>query len=406
MATADLLITHASELITLKSGPRHGSQMDDLEIVRDGALAIKGARIVAMGPSAEVVKDFAAPMVVSAEGRCVLPGFVDAHTHPIFADYREQEFDQRLRGLSYQEIARRGGGIMASVRGVRTLADAELRARLKQRANGFLRHGTTTIEAKSGYGLSADAEIRSLEALRDVARDHPLEMVATFLGAHECPPEFGGLRGNYLAHLASDVLPRVREQSLAEYCDIFCDVGVFSPDESIAYLTAARDLGFKLRVHADELADFRRLARGRRSTRRQRRPPHLHDQGGHRAAQGAARVSPILLPGTVLSLGMKRLPDARGMIDAGLPVVIASDFNPGTCPTQSMPAMIALACQMLRMTVAEAIAASTINAAASLGRERSLGSLAIGKQADVVILSSASHLSLVTVWTGTLSISW
>jgi imidazolonepropionase len=393
MAMVDLLVTHASELVTLASGPRFGSRMDDLAIIEGGALAVKGERIVAVGKTEEILKNFAAPNVISAEGRCVLPGFVDAHTHPVFADFRDREFDLRLRGTSYQEIARQGGGILSSVRGLRAISDQDLRARLKERFDGFLRRGTTTIEAKSGYGLSGEHEIRSLTALADVAREHALEVAPTFLGAHDCGPEFGSDRAGYLTHLTQEVLPRVSEQGLAEFCDIFCDVGVFAPEESLQYLMAAQKAGFRLRVHADELGD----SGGSRIA------ADLHAMSAdhliYTTPQGiarlkAARVSPVLLPGTVLSLGSSHMPDARAMIEAGLPVVIATDFNPGTCPTQSMPAMIVLACQMLRLTVAEAISASTINAAASLGRERLIGSLEMGKQADLIVVKSPTHLAL------------
>jgi imidazolonepropionase len=393
MATADLLVTHASELVTLASGPRFGPRMDDLAIIENGALAVKGERIVAVGKTEDVLKNFAAPTVISAEGRCVLPGFVDAHTHPIFAGFRDQEFDLRLRGTPYQEIARQGGGIMSSVRGLREMSYQDLRARLQERFDNFLRHGTTTIEAKSGYGLSGEHEIRSLVALADVARQHPLEVAATFLGAHDCGPEFGGNRAGYLEHLAQEVLPQVSEQSLAEFCDIFCDVGVFAPEESLQYLMAAQKLGFRLRVHADELGDSggSRIAADLHASS----ADHLiYTTSQGIARLKAAHVSPVLLPGTVLSLGSKRMPDARAMIEAGLPVVIATDFNPGTCPTQSMPAMIVLACQMLRLTVAEAISASTINAASSLGRERLIGSLEVGKQADLIVIRSPTHLAL------------
>lgn len=390
----DLLITNAREIVTLSGPvPRVGAALDDAAVVPDGAIAVTGDRIVAVGPAADVASRHTPQRTLDARGGTVLPGFVDAHTHPVFGATREAEFDMRLRGRTYQEITAAGGGIFSSVRSLRETDTATLIELVRGRFDRFLAMGTTTIEAKSGYGLNREDELRSLEVLRDVAAEHPLEVVPTFLGAHQCPKEWQDDREGYLDHLNDVVLPEVRARGLAEAVDIFCDEGAWTVAESEKHLSAAKAQGFSLRVHADELARLgaAEMAAGFGAAS----ADHLCRIGDEGiAALAAAGTTAVLLPGTVQSLGVKAIPPARAMIDAGVIVALATDFNPGTSYVISMPVCIAIACTLMRMTAAEALAAATINAAWSLGRADRIGSIEPGKQADFVVIDRPSHLFL------------
>ena len=397
MTDVDLLIVHADEIAAPAGrGPRRGRAMDEIEIVRDGALAVQARRIVAVGATAGIEARFAAPRVHDARGCFIVPGFVDAHTHPVFAATREREFDQRLRGVSYEEITRQGGGIFRSVEDLRAAGDAAVAARVRAHLRGFLAAGTTTVECKSGYGLAWSDERRSLEILRDEAARPglaALRVVPTFLGAHQVPQEFRERRADWVAELTRTMLPEVKRLGLARYCDVFCDAGAFTVEEARSVLGAARDLGLGLRVHAEELAPSggARLAAELRAAS----ADHLvHVDDAAIDALGAAGVVPVLLPGTVFSLGLRRAPPARRMIERGLPVAIATDFNPGTSHLQSPLLLIALACQVLKLTVAEALTAATANAAASLGLAQECGALQPGMSADAVLVRGSSHLLL------------
>lgn len=394
MDDVDLLIVHADEVATPAGrGPRRGAQQDELLVVRDGALAVRGGRIVAVGATAELQARCRAAATHDARGCFVVPGFVDAHTHPAFVATREAEYDLRLRGVSYQEITRRGGGIFRSVDDLRAADDATLAASLREHLAGFLAAGTTTVECKSGYGLRWDDERRSLELLASEAARLPLRVVPTFLGAHQVPREFRDRRDEWVRELARGMLPEVKRLGLARWCDVFCDVGAFTVEESRAVLAAARELGFGLRVHAEELgaSGGARLAAelGAASA------DHLvHVDDAAIDAMGAAGVAPILLPGTVFALGLKQAPPARRMIERGLPLAIATDFNPGTSWLRSPLLLISLACQVLRLTVAEALTAATANAAASLRLADECGALLPGLSADAVLIRGGSHLLL------------
>ncbi|MEW6742850.1 MAG: imidazolonepropionase [Planctomycetota bacterium] len=393
MRTVDLILERAAELVTLAGGPRAGRRLDDLALIPDGAIAVEHGRIVAVGTSAEIATSYSSAHVIDACGRCVLPGFVDCHTHPVFGATREAEFDQRIRGLTYEEITARGGGIFSSVRSLRATPTEELRRAVRRRFDEFIRLGTTTIEAKSGYGLEGSHELRSLEVLRDVAATHPLEVSATFLGAHQCPPEHQADRDGYIRLLTEKLMPQIRQQGLAESCDVFCEKGVFSLAESRRILQRARELGFRLRLHADQLHPLggAELA----SELGAASADHLeHATAAALKGMREAGVVAVLLPGSVYSLGLRAVPDARAMIAEGLTVALATDFNPGTSFIQSMPMVISIACAILKLTVAEAVAAATINAAHSLGRGEQLGSLEPGKQADFIVLDRPSHLFL------------
>jgi imidazolonepropionase len=397
MTAADLLIVHAEEIATpARSGPRRGREMDELSVLRDGAIAVKDGRIAAVGPSEELLRTFRAARLHDARGCFVVPGFVDCHTHPVFVATREREFDQRLRGLSYEEITRRGGGIFRSVEDLRAASDEAIAACVRGHLRGFLAAGTTTVECKSGYGLTWRDERRSLEILRDEAGRPPLRdlrVEPTFLGAHQVPPELRERRGDWVRELSTAMLPEVRRLGLARFCDVFCDAGAFSVEEARAVLSAAREQGLGLRVHAEELAPTggARLAAELKAAS----ADHLvHVDDESIDAMGEAGVVPVLLPGTVFSLGLKKAPPARRMIERGLPVAIATDFNPGTSHLQSPLLLIALACQVLGLTAAEALTAATANAAASLGLSRECGALLPGLSADAVLVRGNSHLLL------------
>jgi imidazolonepropionase len=354
-------------------------------IVRDGRIESVGPR-----PEIEIPGD---AEIADAERGIVLPGFVDAHTHPVFAGTRADEYEQRAEGATYAEIAARGGGIRATVRRTRAAGEADLFESASRYAEWFLRGGTTTIEAKSGYGLSLDAELKILRVVRQLAARQRLRYVPTFLGAHEIPDEYRGRIGEYVALVIHEMLPRVAAENLAEYCDVFCEPGVFPPEEARVVLQAARDLGLGLRLHADQFtpdAGAHLAAELGAAT-----ADHLEATtiDGLKALQ-AAKVQPVLLPASVYNLGSTRYPAARQMIALGLPVALATDFNPGSSPTASMPMALSLACTHMKMTPAEAIAAATINAAYSLGRGGRIGSLEPGKLADFVIHDCADYREL------------
>ncbi len=323
-------------------------------------------------------------MVIDAGHRVVMPGFVDAHTHPVFAGNRANEFEQRTAGATYREISARGGGIRSTVRATRNASLNDLVRIGKRYSEWFLRGGTTTIEAKSGYGLTIEDELKILRAIKQLDQETPLNYVPTFLGAHDIPFEYKTRRQMYVSLVINEMLPRVAEEKLAEYCDVFCENEVFTNDETWEILSAARCHGLGLRIHADQLSlsGGAKLAAELNATT----ADHLeHTDSEGIAALKAAKIQPVLLPGAVYALGSNRYPPAREMIDAGLAVVLATDFNPGSSPTPSMATILSIACTQMKMTPAEAITAATINAAYSLGRGDEIGSLEKGKRADFVI---------------------
>jgi imidazolonepropionase len=398
MHVADLIVTHAAELLTLAGdpdGPRVGPALADVGLVRDGAVAAADGQILAAGPTAEVL-DLVRPARrarrIDATGRVVLPGFVDPHTHLIFAGSRADEFERRLRGASYREIAAAGGGILSTVAATRA-ADEETLVRLGwARLDRMLACGTTTAEAKSGYGLTVDDELKQLRAVHRVSARHEVDLVATLLAAHAVPAEFAADPDAYVALITDDLLPLVADEDLAEFCDVFCDVGAFTVEQSRTVLEAADDLGLRPKLHADEFAETggARLAAELEAIS----ADHLlcaSDEGLR--AMAAAGVVGVLLPGTAFFLGLPYA-DARRMIELGVPVALATDFNPGTSPTWSMPAVIALAAAGMKMTPAEAIVAATINAAWAIGLAEEVGSLEPGKAADLVILDVPDHRAL------------
>ncbi len=481
----EFAVWNCGQVVTL-GGParaRVGGEMRELAIIRDGALLVRDGRIAAVGTRAEIERAVGEretrlrrvgrpgglPHVVDAGGGVVLPGFVDAHTHPVFGGNRADEYEMRAEGATYAEIAERGGGIRSTVRRTREASEDELVAAARRYRTWFLRGGTTTIEAKSGYGLTVEAELKMLRAIRQLNGEGSLRYVPTFLGAHEVPDEFRGRTRDYAELVIEEMLPRVAgrqaasggpavsqepatrsrrvaeepsagrhaapggpavsnepatrsnrvgeeplagrhaasggpavsqepatrshrvaEERLAEYCDVFCEPSVFPRDEARAVLQAARACGLGLRVHADQFtADYGSMVAAEVGAAT---ADHLEaaTEAGLRALREAG-VQPVVLPASVYALGLTRYPAARRMIELGMAVVLATDFNPGSSPTASMPMVLSLASTQLKMTPAEAITAATINAAYSLGRGGEIGSLEVGKRADFAIHEAADY---------------
>jgi imidazolonepropionase len=366
--------------------------MGELAILKDAALILDHGAITWLGPSSGLPSLPDTLEVIDASGKSVLPGLIDSHTHLVFAGSRENEFEQRLQGLSYPEIATRGGGINATVRSVRAASKEELKDQARSRLQRFLRQGVTTVEVKSGYGLSLADELKCLEAIAELNAEGPLELVSTFLGAHAVPPEFARDREGYLRLLLREMLPEVARRGLAEFCDVFCDTGAFTPAEAERILLAARELGLRAKLHADELSPTggAELA-ARLGAVSADHLLRVTDRGIE--ALAASGTIATLLPGTAFFLALPYAP-ARRLIERGVSVALASDCNPGTCPTENLPLVGTMACTQMGMLPAEALTAVTLNAAAALGRSDRIGSLEAGKQADLVICSVPSYQHL------------
>jgi len=393
-----LAVLHASQLVTLAgpNRPRVGAEMSDLAIIRDGGMLIRDGKIDIVGSSAEIEKNATDCEIVDAGGRVVLPGFVDAHAHPVFAGNRLDDFERRAKGETYEQIAAAGGGIWSTVEKTRAASEADLLNQATRHANWFLKGGTTTVEAKSGYGLTVEDEVKILRVIRRLNEETSIEFVPTFLGAHAVPREWR--QSEYVDLVINEMLPRVAAEKLAEFCDVFCEHGYFDVEQSRRILAAGKKLGLKLRMHADQLTNSggAKLAGELNATT----ADHLEqtEEEGI-AAMRSAGVQPVLLPGSVYALGSKRYPRAREMIEAGLAVVIATDFNPGSSPTTSMPMILSLACTHMKMSPAEAITTSTINAAYSLNRGDKIGSLEPGKLANFSIFDCEDYREL-AYWFG------
>ncbi len=385
-----MLITGASQLLTLWGDtPRRGNSLSELGLVKNGAILVREGRIVAVGTRAKVegLKDARRAEKIDVDGRVVLPGFVDSHTHLIHASSRAEEYELKIQGASYEEMARKGGGILNSVKKLTAASAQALKARARAALSEFASYGTTTVEAKSGYGLDVPSELKILRLQRELKSEQPLEIVSTFLGAHVVPAEFRRKpRGaeRYIAVLLEQMLPEVVSKKLAEFCDVFCDRGAFTREQSRKILSAAQQQGLGARLHAEQLsrtgATQLGVELGAASC------DHL-EQVNSADIRLLAKSETVatLLPGCDFHLGSKNYAPARALIEAGAVVALATDYNPGTSPTVSMPMILSLACTQLRMSPAEAIAAATINAAYALRRERRLGSLEAGKQADLAV---------------------
>ena len=399
----DLLVRGIGQLCTLHepeldaAGPRRGAGLGRLGLVEGAALAVRDGRVLATGPEPAVMAALAqaaptgpGPRVVEAAGRAVIPGFVDPHTHAVFGRWRHDEYERRVRGETYLDIAAAGGGINASVRDLRGRSEDELCDLATGRLREMLAWGTTTVEIKSGYGLSPEDEAKMLRAARRAARAAGLDAVLTCLAAHEVPPEYRDRRDEYVRLVIDTILPRVAAEGLAERCDVFCEPTVFDLAQSEAILRRAQSLGLQATVHADELEPFGGAALAARLGAASADHLIRIDQAG-RQALAASRTVAVLLPGTVFTLGLKSYAPARAMVDDGCALALATDFNPGSCPILAMPLILAIACTQMRLTPAEALVAATLNAAWALGRQEACGSLAPGKRADFVLLDGPDY---------------
>ena len=393
---ADLIIKNIGQLLTLyfpKKGPRAGRDMQELGIIENGAVVIKGNRIISVGKTNEVlskVKIGKNTKIIDAKNKVVTPGLIDCHTHPIFADTREEEFELRIKGKTYQEIAQAGGGIKSSVRKLRKLSKEELIKLALPRLDRFLSYGTTTIEAKSGYGLSLTDEIKILEAIKKLNQIHPMDLVPTFLGAHEIPKEYKNNKEGYIQLLIKKMIPLVAKRKLAMFCDVFCEKGVFSVKDSKRILLTAKKYGLIPKIHAEQLSHFggAKLANQVSAIS----ADHLENVSLDDIRLLKKRgVIGVLLPGATFNLGLKNYAPARTMIENGLPIAISTDFNPGSSMTESLPMMMSLSCLMMKMTLAEVMVASTINPAYALNMQDEIGSIEKGKKADLVIWQAKSH---------------
>jgi imidazolonepropionase len=388
----DILIVNANEIITLEGGnqkPCTGKQMQSLGIIRNGGLAVKDDRIVAVGKTSEVRKKFRAENVISASGKIVMPGFVDPHTHLVFAGSREDEFQMRVEGASYMKTLNAGGGILETVRKTRRASVDRLVEFGFKTLDVMLEHGTTTVEAKSGYGLTVKDELKILRVIKRLNQLHAVDVIPTFLGAHAVPREYKSNPWEYVNLVVNEMIPLVSAKGLAEFCDVFCERGVFSLEQSRRILVAGKSHGLKLKVHADEMSMLggAELAADVGAVSAE----HLlfsSDEGVKAMADKG--VIAVLLPAAAFSLMTRRYADARKMVNFGVPVTLGTDFNP-SCWIENQQLIIALACHFMKLTPAEAITAVTINAAHAINRASEVGSLEIGKKADVIILDVPNH---------------
>lgn len=388
----DLLIHNIGTLITMQGSrePRRGSEMSDVSAVHGGAVAIRDGIIVAAGPEDEVLAQIGGVPVErrhDAEGRLVTPGLIDPHTHLVHGGSREHELALKLKGVSYLEILSQGGGILSTVRATRQAAEEELYAKAKRSLDIMLSFGVTTVEAKSGYGLTLEDELKQLRVARRLNREHPVDLVSTFMGAHMVPEEYKGRSREFVRLVIDEMLPEVKRQGLAEFCDVFCEEGVFSVEESEQILLAAKRMGFGLKIHADEIEPMggAQLA-GKLGCISAEHLIAASDEGLEAMRQ--AGVVAVCLPATSFNLRLKQHARARTMIGMGLAVALSTDYNPGSSPTESLQLVMTLGCLNLGMTPEEVLTAVTINAAHAIGKADTLGSLEPGKQADLVIFKA------------------
>ena len=396
-------IVNAESIITCAHtrGPKRGREMRELYPVRKGVVGISAAKIHWIGSLREYRSHHRASREIDAQGGIVLPGFIDCHTHALFAGTREPEWQERLSGTAYLDILRRGGGILETVRLTRAAPPRHLFKIASGYLEKMLRHGTTTIEIKSGYGLSLEAEIKLLRVIQRLKRALPLDIVSTFLGAHAIPPEFSGRTEEYVSTVLR-MLPKVK--GLSEYCDVFCEEGAFNLDQADRILTRARELGFGVKLHAGEFHD---LGGTDLALRRQATSVDHLDVISEQAIKRLSRGSCIgvLLPGVTHFLSLQHFAPARELIDAGVPVALATDFNPGTSPCLSLQEIMGLAVLKMKMTPEEALVGITVNAAAAIGMEQIVGSIEVGKQADLVCLD-LKEISLIPYFFGTNHVRW
>lgn len=396
-----IYIRNASQVVTVAGAsetPKTGDDMGRLHIIENGGVVLEGETIAFVGSDEEArryVESHAAGgevTVIDAAGKLVTPGLVDPHTHIVFAGSREFELDLRLKGATYMDILNAGGGILYSTARTREASEAQLVEETRKRLDRFLSHGVTTVEAKSGYGLRLEDELKQLRAARTLNEEHPVDLVSTFMGAHAVPPEYKSDPDAFVRLVTEEMIPAVAKERLAEYCDVFCEEGVFTPEQSRAILEAGIRWGLKPKIHADEIVPYggAELAAEIGAVSAE----HLlraSDEGIRAMAE--AGVIAVLLPGTAFFL-MTKPADARAMIEAGVPVALSTDRNPGSCPTESLPFIMNLACLSMRMTPAEVLTACTINAAHAIGRADRIGSIEAGKQADIVLFDAPNYMYL------------
>jgi imidazolonepropionase len=384
-----LLISPCTQLLTLAGSPlaRRGVAQGQLGLIEQGAVLIEGETVRAVGLASDLETRYGnlCDQQIGAEGCVVMPGFVDSHAHPVFVGPRDHEYEQRIQGATYQEIAERGGGILNSVRAVRSTSRDELLLISRKRVARALEYGTTTLEAKSGYGLDLDNETKILDVIRELQQSLPLELVPTFLGAHEIPPEYRSQRSAYVDLLVDEMIPAIARHQLAEFCDCFVEPRLFSISDAERIGRAALEHGLGMKFHADQLTRSGVTQLGVRLGAIS--VDHLeHIEAEDIQALAGSQTIATLLPGSVFHLGLDRYPPARALIDANVAVALATDFNPGSSPTLSVQIILSLACAQMRMTPAEAIVAATINGAHAVGKASRIGSVEPGKQADLCIM--------------------
>ena len=389
---ADLLLVNAEEVLTLSSDtaqPRIGKQMCELGIIHDGALAIREGEIVGVGKTHDITKAFKGASVISAQGKIVLPGFVDPHTHLVFAGSREEEFQTRIQGASYLEILNSGGGILKTVKETRRASVEKLTSLGLERLDNMIAHGTTTLESKSGYGLNLEDELKILEVTKRLNQLHSSHIVSTFMGAQAVPIEYRGNTEEYVTLVIREMLPAVSKKGLAEFCDVFCERGAFTLEQAKRILVGGKSVGLKPKIHADEMsllggaeiaADVGAIS-----------AEHLiYTSGNGVKAMADKGVVAVLLPAAAFSLMTGKYANARLIIDSGVPVALGTDFN-ANCWIENQQLVVAMACHFMHMTQEEAITAVTINAAHAINRASEVGSLEVGKRADAIILNVPNH---------------
>lgn len=381
----DFIIRNAEELLTLSASSNEES---GLEIIHHGAVGIREGKVFWVGKTEEMSGKFALSRdgrEIDATGKVVMPGLIDAHTHLVFAGSRENEFEQRIQGLSYQEIAGRGGGILSTVEATRRASFDELLSLGRRRLDRMLSKGVTTMEAKSGYGLSFQDEMKILKVMKALQESHPIDIVSTFLGAHTVPKELSRERARYVDLLTEEMIPQVAQERLAEFCDVFCEEKAFTLEESKKILETGKRYGLKPKIHADQLSS------GGGAELAAEVNAYSADHLEYASPEGIQKmaekgVAAVLLPGASFFLSMKKYPPAKDMIEQGVAVALATDLNPGSSMTESLPMMMTMGCTMYKLLPKEVIQATTIHAARSMGREEEIGTLEVGKQADLLVL--------------------
>lgn len=382
-----LLISNIKQLVTVNGGGtlmKTGRGMRDIGVLENASVLVENGVISWIGNASDFRNTLDPDAhVLDGSSYVALPGFVDSHTHALFGGSRENEFAMRAEGKTYQEIASQGGGILSSVNATRLATKKELKKATSKHLDAMMQHGTTTVEIKSGYGLSEDAEIKMLEAISELANEHLATIRSTFLGAHALPPEYKDRRSDYLDLLCDRMLPHIAKRKLAQFCDVFCEVGYFSVEETRHILEKARSVGLALKLHSDEFNSIggTRLAAELQATSVDHLE-HISDDAIEHLSH--ANTVATVLPGVSFFLNNRYAP-ARKIIDAGIPLAIASDFNPGSCMSFSMPLMMTIACTHMSLTPEEAITAATVNGAAALGMSDQVGSLEVGKRADIIL---------------------